>query len=231
MSPMSQGRKSPQEQLAGRALIHTASVCPLPFSFWLLPRLCELLSPYTGSWGLKLNPAHSVLCSSSYHYKCTLPEKTKKKKEKNLKKGMESSRNPIFAKLLHGEIISLFLFFFFWEKTEGKINKFLQLNKHTERYSSRQRADNPNLKGTNKLCNTTTARKSGLSWDLYSQVSVLHIRHFHSCEVGEAAAHLWETGRKMGKMWLKEDWAWPQQPGNPEHQIKEGKWRRSCLQL
>lgn len=111
-SPMSQGRKSPQEQLAGSALIHTASVCPLPFSFWLLPRLRELLSPYTGSWGLKLNPAHSVLCSSSYHYKCTLPEKQKKKR-KELKKGMESSRNPIFAKLLHGEIISLFLFFFF----------------------------------------------------------------------------------------------------------------------
>lgn len=32
------------------------------------------------------------------------------------------------------------------------------------------------------------ARKSGMSRDLYSQVSVLHIRHFHSCGVGEAAA-------------------------------------------
>lgn len=158
------------------------------------------------------------------------PRKTKKKKEKNLKKGMESSRNPIFAKLLHGEIISLFLFFFSGRKLKGRLTNSCSWT-NTQCYSSRQRADNPNLKGTNKLCNTTTARKSGLSWDLYSQVSVLQIRHFHCCEVGEAAAHLWETGRKMGKMWLKEDRAWPQQPGNPEHQTKEGKWRRSCLQL
>lgn len=89
------------------------------------------------------------------------PRKKKKKAQKAL----------AIQSLLSFSTVRLFLFFsffFFWEKTEGKINKFLQLNKHTERYSSRQRADNPYLKGTNKLCNTAMSRKSGMSQDLCS---------------------------------------------------------------
>lgn len=204
-----------------------------PFPFGCCLCFVSSSPPYTGSWGLKLNPAHSVLCSSSYHYKCTHPEKKKNQQKKNR---MESSRNSIFAKLLHGEIISLFFldfFFFFWEKTEGKINKFPQLNKHTESYSSRQRADNPNLKGTNKLCNHCYGQKNLECPNIF-----IHRFQCHSSgtftPVGlgkQQPQHLWEMGRKMERMWLKGHWAWPQPSGNPEHQIKGAKRGRTHLQL
>lgn len=59
-------------------------------------------------------------------------ERKKKKRHRKLLQSNLCSTSPRW------DYFSFFLFFFFWEKTEGKINKFLQLNKHTECYSSRQ---------------------------------------------------------------------------------------------
>lgn len=110
------------------------------------------------------------------------PRKKKPKKQARKALTIQSLLNFSTVRLF------LFLFFFFWEKTEGKINKFLQLNKHTERYSTRQAADNPNLKGINKLCNTHYSQKI---WNaprsLLTGFSVT-LRHFHSCGIGEAPA-------------------------------------------
>lgn len=151
---------------------------------------------------------------------------------KEKKKSTESSRNPIFAKLLHGEIISLFFpwfFFFVWEKTEGKINKFLQLNKHSERYSSRQRADNPHLKGTNKLCNTAMARQPGKSRDLYFSVFFSVIYQALSLLWGWGSSSNSTCGRWGGCGW--KETGPEQQSGNPEHQIKETEGGRTHPQL
>jgi len=161
-----------------------------PFSFWLASRVRELLSPYTGSRGLKRNPAHSVLFSSSYHYRHTLPAEGGGKHPKAL----------AVKSLLNFSTVRLFLLISGRKLKERKINKFLQLNTHTKHYSSQQTADNPNPKvhtnpatppqPDNHQYPYTFIHVSALRIGRGERARRAALKHLHGllCGAGEAAA-------------------------------------------